>query len=169
MCDAEVSLAWENVRIFEQLLCFRVIFPFDLLIIQKVLLHTFMIIKLESISVEGIVEVVSADVMNSDGERDGRLVERLWFANDSRRWRRTILTLFEEIQSCLNMVRLFVDGDGLLLGQDRAMATGNLDCGRCHILLMLGSQDVSPSLQLRARDQFCCEVFLLLYLRFLAG
>lgn len=138
MCDAEVSLARENVRIFEQLLCLRVILPFDLLIIQKFFLRTFMIIKLKSIAVKGIVELVSADVVNSDGERDGRLVERFWLANDSRRWRRTILTLFEEIQSCLDMVRLFGNRDSWLLGQDRAMATGNLNCGRCHILLMLG-------------------------------
>lgn len=76
----EVLGCWDCVRVFEQLFCFRVVFTLDLLLVEEVLLLAFMVVELESMTVELVVKLMPADIVDGGRERSRRSIVSFWLA-----------------------------------------------------------------------------------------
>lgn len=94
-----------DLHILEELLRLRVIFRFDLVIIQKVLLNRSMAMELESALVECVLVLFSCNVVDGYLMRRNRPVGiRLGLSNVRRRRRRAIFVVLEKVENGVYVV-----------------------------------------------------------------
>ena len=93
-----------DLRILEQLFSLRVVDSLDLVVVDEVLLDTFVAMYLEAGLVKSQILFFASDVMNCHTKRFARLFVRLWFPHIS--WSRfaAIARIFVVIQCGVDVV-----------------------------------------------------------------
>lgn len=125
-----------DVRIFQELLGFRVVFSFDFLVVEKVFLCAGVVVELEAVAVERVVQLVPAHVV--DGYRDGYAgsVVAAWDAYVGWGEVRAIGKFSEEVERGVGVVRAGGGGGSGFGGDGRSVSSGgSLDCCGGHCIL----------------------------------